>query len=115
MKNPHNLQVGQSLWYVPSNRRDSERPVTVQKIGNRWAAIGYSLRIDLETLRADGGNYSSPGRCYLSEQDWTATKLADKEWNDLRSKMTWNVPSGVTLENIKAARKLLGCEANETN
>jgi len=65
--NPHNLQPNQPLWYVPDDKRDgSGREIVIASIGRRWASTVCGMRFDLESLRADGGQYSSPGRCCRS-------------------------------------------------
>lgn len=67
--NPHGLKVGQQLWFVSSLRGGLAHYVTVKKIGRKWADIGQRDRISLETLVADGGNFMSPGSCYLSKEE----------------------------------------------
>ena len=69
-KNPHGLKVGQELFYVSYRGSNFTTPVTVEKVGNKWAEIKNRTRISLETLICDGGQYSPSGRCYLSEQDY---------------------------------------------
>lgn len=111
-RNPHNLQPGQKLWYVPEDPRwEKTREVTVAKIGNRWAELGRKdFRADLETLEVDGGKYSSPGRCYLSREAWEEEKLLRAAWREFqRDVERANAEGGlITVENISAARQVLG-------
>jgi hypothetical protein len=85
------LEVGQKLWFVPSERRyrDGDCEVTVVKIGRKWATLdrdwfGNQLRIDLEHWYADGRGYSSPGRCYESQDQYGVIKLRDDAWSRFR-------------------------------
>ena len=82
----HNLAVGQVLWFVPSQRGGGGQPreMTVRKIGRKWAAISSraadEYRISLETLDADGGDYMSPGTCWLSQAEHEASQRASVAW-----------------------------------
>ncbi len=114
-RNPHNLQVGQTLYYVANDRRDAHRDggAEITKIGRQWATvcIAYcNARVDLETLEVDGGNYSSPGRCYLSREAWEEEKLLRAAWREFqRDVERANAEGGlITVENISAARQALG-------
>lgn len=79
------LVVGQKLWYVPSDKRGQPHAVTVLKVGRKWADLDYARRrISIKTLRADGGQYSSPGRCYLSQAEYEAEVALDKAWTKFR-------------------------------
>lgn len=55
--------------------------MTVNKVGRKWAAIDMHMRIDINTLAADGGNYSSPGQCYLSKEAYEAEVLLNETWD----------------------------------
>lgn len=106
------LRVGDKLWYVPRERRDGDgREVTVAKIGRRWATMegAWPLRIDMETLAADGGEYSSPGSCFASREAYEAYIALVAAWGDFVMRLTrWRPPAGVDLEWIEAARVRLG-------
>ena len=71
MSNPYNLKVGQKLWYVPNDGRfESAREYTVKKVGRLFAELPDSRRrIRLDNLEVHVPNYSSPGRCYLSQEN----------------------------------------------
>jgi hypothetical protein len=107
-----NLTVGQKLWYVPSERRDKPFEVTVENVGRKWAKIGYRLRVDKETLWADGGEYSSPGRCYLSEEDYLRELDFNATWTRFRMKVgnMYYPPSGIDKSAIITARRVLRLE-----
>jgi hypothetical protein len=81
------LIVGQKLWFVPSDRRGNPYKVTVEKVGRKWAYIGSRLRIDIETMWADGGEYSSPGRCYFSQEDHAREVSLIAAWHSFRQKL----------------------------
>lgn len=101
---------GQKLWYVPTDGRDKPHEITVGKVGRRWAETGYRLRIDVETLEADGGKYSSPGRCWITREAWQAEQSRQAAWSDLKEKMnrSWSAPDGVSIDAIHKARAFLG-------
>ena len=108
------LTVGQTLWYVPTAWGGGQRPgceVTVTKIGTRWATLDWPGRIDKRTWRADGGEYSSPGRCYLSREHHDAHQRTEKVWNALAKRIQYaNVPVDATEAKIHQAAALLGIE-----
>lgn len=75
------FSVGQELFYVQTARSKNPAPLVrhvVKKIGRKWITAGLlgatwaDERFDPETMRADGGAYTSPGIYYLSESAYTA-------------------------------------------
>lgn len=114
-RNPHNLQVGQTLYYVANDRRDAHRDggAEITKIGRQWATvcIAYcNARVDLETLEVDGGNYSSPGRCYLSREAWELERKTERALDDFKVEVARLYATDITLEQIDQARRVLGGE-----
>ncbi len=85
-KNPHNIVVGQKLYYVPNRHNSSgaAREVTVEKVGKKWIAIDFGHRIEIGTLIADGGKYSSPGCCFLSKKHYDEIVMLNVMWGDTR-------------------------------
>ena len=113
MANPHNIQVGQELWFVPSrygNER-SEFGVKVEKVGRIWAEViryGRVLRIHLEDLHVDGGNYSSPGRVYLDRAVWDLENKQGELWSAIRKHIYDNqAPTHVTVEKLEEFLRLI--------
>lgn len=102
------LQVGQTLYFVGSGRPARHGAVTVEKVGRKWATLSNGHRIDLETHRADGGDYSSPGRAYPSEAVYVAEQLTNAAFLKLKGKMGWSAPDGVKVQDIYEAARLLG-------
>lgn len=105
------ITVGQTLWYVPEYR-NGYRPheVEVVSVGRKWIGVSDGHRIDKDTLEADGGKYSSPGRCYLSREEWERIQGIRDAWSQLRRDVNrhYTAPGGVSAEAIKQARALLG-------
>jgi len=102
--------VGQELWWVPNDGKN-QRLVTVLKVGRKWAELSNARRIDISTLCADGGGYSSPGRCHTSREEYEQTVKRNRAWSQLKRDLEYKaIPDSVTTENIIAARKLLGME-----
>lgn len=105
------LSVGQRLWYVPSQHRwQSASYVTVKKGGRKWAELerGFS-RIALDSLYADGGQYSSPGRCYLSKEEHDQEVERQTAWSSLKRRLDaqYRCPDGVDSEDIRKVYSLL--------
>ena len=108
------LEVGQTLYYVPSQRHGGDpREVKVTKVGRKWATVQegvwFTEKIDLDTLVADGGVYSSPGQCYLSKTHYEEVLAESEAWKRFRSVIdrTFRAPAGVSLEDINYAYTVL--------
>lgn len=97
------LQVGQELWFVHRERR-SGAPFTtkVTKIGRKWAQLDSHYRIDVATMVADGGQYTSPGRCWISREEWEAEVARNEAWWKLRRMIErqYDPPAGLSTEQI---------------
>lgn len=68
MANSHNIKVGDTLFYVPSDRREYRKEVTVTKVGRNYFYCG-DMKGDLENLHLVR-EYGSGGRFYLSKEDY---------------------------------------------
>lgn len=101
------LKVGQVLWWVQSGVKKSplrDGPVTVTRIGRKWITLSNYHRMDIETWDADGGGFSSPGRCYVSEEAYRYECAMTEKWGDLRRLVSsYRPPAGVSLADIEAA------------
>lgn len=114
------LKVGDILWRVYHDKRRGDPSfVQVSKVGRKWADItwlGHSHvtgRIDVETLRMDGGDHSSPGTCYRSKKDYEAKVDLQKAWEEMYRRLCHIVPKGITLERIKELSKEFGLSGGE--
>lgn len=116
-KGKNRLQVGQKLWYIrygwlggtPDNLPGHE--VTIESIARKWATLKECEhpRIDKITLEADGGEYSSPGRCYLSQAAYVSHAEVTRLWNGFVAQINRSrLPPGVTAEQIRQAAELVG-------
>lgn len=95
-------KIGQTLYFVPSRGKPFE--TTISSVGNTWLYLtNQRLRVDKETLIADGGNYSSPGRCYANVEEYDLHVKTVQRWQDFK-----NIIAGVyyhdnlKLEDIEA-------------
>jgi hypothetical protein len=116
MTSERQFHVGQILWYVPADMRWSKpREVTITKIGRKWITLGNFGRIDIKTLHVDAGAYSSPGRCYLSQEDYETERSADAAWHELREAIgrLYRRPSNLPISAIRQAAALLGIEIED--
>lgn len=106
------LTVGQELWYVPSDARQHSQAqaVRVTKVGRKWADLEppYLGRVNIETLWLDGGGYASPGRCWLSVDEYEATVARERLWRDFRNRLPHSPPDAASVEWIRAAAETLG-------
>lgn len=111
------LTVGQTLWLVPASRWGKPHAVTVTKVGRKWAELGdRETRVNAETLYQDGGQYMSPGRCYVSQDAYEAERNADAAWNALKQAIQYiGRPPSVAAHHIAHAAQLLGvAKANQS-
>ena len=71
------MKPGDEYWFVPSCRSRDPHPINIVSVGRKWANFSRFRdsshrpcgRIDMVTLWADGGNYTSPGRAYACKED----------------------------------------------
>ena len=82
MSNPQNIKPGDWL-YVVWNRRGAHN-ARVGKVGRKWITLDTGDRVDLDTLEINDGNYTSPGRCYLSQEHYDRKKRRASAWSGLK-------------------------------
>lgn len=91
MEMQNKIEVGQELVYVvgdPSARRTNPpRTVRVEKIGHKWIYISNGKRLHHANLHADGGQYQSPGKCYLRLEDYQAERAHEIAWSALKKRL----------------------------
>lgn len=104
------LSVGQALWYVPSEGIGGPREVTITKIGRKWAQLsGNHGRMDIKSYWIDGGQDTSPGRCWISKEVYEAELSRQKAWIVLYE-MVWpkyRAPDGISTDAINSMIELL--------
>jgi hypothetical protein len=104
------LTVGQKLVFAPWQPRGAKPyEVTIERVGRKWAYLAHNHgRIDAD-LVVDGGDYSSPGRCYGSWTEYEETTALHKAWSDFRGDLQsqYKPTEGLTIEAIRAARMAL--------
>lgn len=115
MSAPLDIETGTKLWFVPENTRrgGDPRELTVAKVGRVWLTTEDPLRrvtrVHGESLLADGGGYTSPGRCYRSREDYEAWLETWRTWCDLRHKVDrkLSMPEGLSAQRVRLALGLL--------
>lgn len=107
-----NLTPGQVVWYVPVFPMGE--PVTVEKVGRKWATmVGRKERIEVATGRVTEPGYGLRGNVWESEADFEVWYRTVESWRAFeRDIATRSRPAQATLENIAAARRLLGLEVS---
>ena len=115
MKNPHDLKAGQELYLVPSRNRGNPRRVVIEKVGRVWATLaGYGEgRIDMDTLLVDGGDYSSPGVCYLSEEDYLKQKAKSRLWEKIQREVSNTYRPKIGYESMMIIADNLGINTSD--
>ena len=98
------FEVGQVVFVVRNDNRRSTYNATVTKVGRKWVYINEHQRFDPQTKLIDGGNYQSPGRVYLSRDEYDETVTRANAWRDLRSEVQYlySAPNHLTTERIQA-------------
>lgn len=102
---------GQKLWLVPSQRyMGGPYEVTITKVGRKWLTLNNGYRAAVDGLALDGGEYASPGVCYLTREAYEIEKALNDAWSKLRRDidMARRAPNELTVQCIHDARKLLG-------
>lgn len=108
------LTVDQKLWCVVTFRHGrylktpEQCEVKVLKVGRKFADLSNGERLVLATMTLDGGQYSSPGKCYESKDVYDKTEGARLVWNQLKVDFcNSTMPENITQDEIYAARMLL--------
>lgn len=100
-------KIGQTLYFVPSRGKPFE--VTISSVGYTWLYfLNRRLRVDKEMLIADGGNYSSPGQCYVSVEEYDLHVKTRDRWQDFKNMMACAYyHDNLKLEDIEALIEIL--------
>lgn len=102
------FSVGQTVyirWYRDREGRPLG-PYKVTKVGRAWIYLGARYRFDRD-LHIDGGRFASPGRVYLSEQDYCDECERKTAWRAFADLVKYQPPPKVSVETIEQARALL--------
>lgn len=98
------VKVGDKLWYQPDGRTSTEKlgsEMTITGIGRVWVTMsrGHRFKKDDERMAVDGGQYSSPGRFFLSQDHYRADRDLDRAWDWFRRQVGYGFtrPDGLTL------------------
>lgn len=109
------LKVGDKIWYIMTKSYSFNRtPVliesTVSKVGKKYFEIEGLLRYRffLDTLKHDGGNYSSEYKAYITDLDYYNEVETEKEYEKLKIAFSSSNSGKFTLEQLKKTREILG-------
>ncbi len=107
------VSVGQTVLVSWSHRsRDSLSELSVKKVGRKWIHLTGGYRFD-ESMSLDGAGHSSPGRVYLSRDDYERKVREDAEWAELRAAVESHKRRGYTAEQVRYALDALRAARNE--
>jgi hypothetical protein len=103
-------KLGQTLWYVPIRRHGQPCEVTIAKVGRQWLTLSNGHRACKEDLVCDGKEYVSPGRCYLSEDEYRHEVLLKNQWDRFRSEISswYRRPNSVSHDDLSKVMAILG-------
>jgi hypothetical protein len=114
MVHPQGWEVGMEVCVVETiSLRVKPKPRTdkITKVGRKWITTtcihGFTTRFDADTMRIDGGQYSSPGMVYADEEDYRRTTLKEELWKDLYIRLTSQAPDHFTVDDVKSIRSLV--------
>ena len=106
------MKVGDTLYFVYSgNYPSAPEVVTVLALGRKWATLSNGYRIEVETLRAERGKYSSPGRAWETKKEYDAIFFAATLWKKFRILVdAVRADNDFTAKQIVAAAAALGID-----
>lgn len=112
--NPHNLKVGQKIFAVQTvnvrNSRPETKWFTIEKIGRKWATVlrhGCDMRIDMQTLRADGKGYTSPFQFYLDDVAYKAETERRKLYKEVAVNFSHYGAGDISLDKLKKIKGII--------
>lgn len=74
------FKLGQKLWFVGIGKNPRQFEVEVTKVGRLWATLDDGrYRCDTNG-RVDGGEYQSPGHCYVSREAYDLERTRSVAW-----------------------------------
>lgn len=95
------FKVGQKLWFVRNEKRSgAPMEVTVQSVGRKWFQLDFRLRCDASGL-VDGGQYQSPGHCYISKEAYELECARLEVWWKFKRSLEYKpMPDSLTIEEL---------------
>lgn len=114
----HKWKVGQRVFVVKSDFSKTTECYyeRITKVGRKWITFNEGWkqeRFNAQTMRIDGGKYSSPGQIYLSEEEYKLEHEVKFYLREIKAKMYYTPQGGVTVSDILAAANLLKLELKE--
>lgn len=105
MAHSEGWEIGMTVCVVTKgySRRDIVSDGVIAKIGRRWITLSGAnpYRFDAETMALDGRGYSSPGRVYVSRNEYECSAEAYAAWVDLMQRLSHQPPKGMSAERIR--------------
>lgn len=108
------LNVGDTAYLVVHDHRSTGFNLTVTRVGRKWLYLsgyyGREVAVDIQTgtMKSD----ITGATLYESKDAYEAFRKRRQAWLTLRGKISqfygYNMPSGVTAEDIHEAARLLG-------
>lgn len=107
--------AGQALFRTTSgvvNRAQvtvlKEEPVTITRVGRKWAELDDRSRFDVKTLKIDNRGFGQEYRVYLSREDYDTERTVTRLWRDLGYRLqSYQVPPYMTVQTLRAIFDLL--------
>lgn len=103
------FKADQELYFVPTY--SEPKIVTITKVGRKFLTVklvSREYRVYIDTLIVDGNGYNSPGRCYLSKEEYDKQKYHKDLWESIKHKFdTYNLPNWATVDNLSKIKELI--------
>lgn len=101
--------VGQTVFLRYRDERPHKRngvdlfEAKITKVGRKWADLdGTHGRFNMDTMRMDGGQYSSPGDVFYSRELYEETVLRNELWGRLKAITSpYTCPEHLSLEDVR--------------
>jgi hypothetical protein len=110
-----NMKVGDTLLFedtLRASRSGKLVRLTVTKAGRKWLTLSNGERACIETLKIDGGQYTSPGRCYRTFDDY-ADNVERKNVVRMVHAMTASTRDlSVTLDQFRQVAQIMGIDTH---
>lgn len=102
-------------WGADRKRHRVMQEMTITAVGRKWLTVkrgvpGPEGRVDKVTLDVDGGDFSSPGRCYRTERGRDEADEVERLWDHIKASLPhiyWPPPQ-VDSHAIKRVLAMLG-------
>ena len=116
MSHVNGWEVGMTVFVAYRDYRSGTNyNAKITNVGRKWITLdGGFRRFDAETMQLDGGKYMSPGKVYVSEDEYLQQTAVAKAWSNFKLKLVYSqAPADITVERISEIAREFGIEVLE--